>query len=363
TIRDYALERLVAQGEERELRARHLAAYVGLAELAQPELQGKDQKRWLDRVELEHDNFRAALEFSIVGGRGDDAARLVYSLWRFWQVRGYLQEGRTWAERTLAVPGATPALRLRALEATGGLVYWMGDAVAMLAQYGAALDLARELGDPKEVALAAYNLSFGYTIPNTDVAVGRVLLEEALAIFRDLGDAAGVGRASFALANVLSGGSGHSREDLVLARKTIGEALQVHRTLSNQFDLAWDLHMVGLVALKLDDRNAARQAWTDSTGLLAAAGDMSGLVLMLSNFAELAKASGDLDRHDVLVGAWAALAKKTGVGLTALFGLSEARAQPETIPGERQAAVQRGFAMTLDDALAYALATEPAKTA
>jgi hypothetical protein len=188
-----------------------------------------------------------------------------------------------------------------------------------------------------------------------------VLLEEALAIFRDLGDAAGVGRTSFALANVLSGGLGHSGEDLVLAQKTIGEALQMHRRLSNQFDLAWDLHMVGLIALKLDDRDAARRAWTESTGLLMAAGDMSGLVLMLSNFAELAKATGDLDRHDVLVGAWAALAKRTGVGLTALFGQSEARAQPNEIPAERQPAVRRGLSMDLDSALAYALATEPAK--
>jgi non-specific serine/threonine protein kinase len=361
TIRDYALEKLEVGGEQEGQRTRHLASYIALAERAQPELQGKDQKRWLDRVELEHDNLRAALEFAITGGRADDAARLVYALWRFWQVRGYLREGRGWAERTLALAGATPALRLRALEATGGLVYWMGDVAAMLAQYGAALELARQLRDPKEVALAAYNLSFAYTIPNADVAVGRGLLEEALPIFRDLGDTAGLGRASFALANVLSRGPGRSREDLVLAQRTIGEALQVHRTLSNQFDLAWDLHMVGLVALKLDDRDVARQAWTESARLLAAAGDMSGLVLMLSNFAELAKASGDLDRHDVLVGAWAALAKKTGVGLTAIFGLTEARAQPDTIPAERQPAVQRGFAMTLDDALAYALATEPAK--
>jgi hypothetical protein len=87
------------------------------------------------------------------------------------------------------------------------------------------------------------------------------------------------------------------------------------------------------------------------------------MVLMLSDFSELAKAAGDLERHDVLVGAWAALARKTGIGLTALFGQTEDRAQPETIPAERQPAVERGLAMALDDAVAYALATEPAKTA
>jgi predicted ATPase/class 3 adenylate cyclase len=362
TIRDYALERLAERGEATDLRTRHLAAYQVLAERARPELQGKDQKRWLDAVDLEHDNLRAALEFAISDGHADEAARLVSALWRFWQSRGYLREGRSWAERAVAVPGATPELRLRALEALGGLVYWMGD-LAMLTHYGAALDLAREIGDPKEIALAAYNLSFAYTIPTNDMVRGRVLLEEALALFRELGDGAGIGRASFALSNVVSGGQGHTREDLLFARRTVDEALQQHRKLSNQFDLAWDLHMAGLVDLKLGDLESARREWAEAVGLFSTAGDISGMVLMLSDFSELAKAAGDLERHDVLVGAWAALARKTGIGLTAIFGQTEDRAQPETIPNERQPAVQRGLAMKLEDAVAYALATQPAKTA
>jgi predicted ATPase/class 3 adenylate cyclase len=362
TIRDHALERLVERGEERDLRARYLAAYVALAERAQPELQGKEQKPWLDRIELEHDNVRAALDFAISEGRADDAARIVFALWRFWQVRGYLREGRSWAERALAVPGATPRWRLRALEATGGLAYWMGD-LGMLEIYAAALALARELGDPKEIALAAYNLSFAYTIPNTDMTKGRALLEEAIALFGELGDGAALGRASFALTNVLAGGPDRPRADLLAAQRTIGLALEQHRALSNQFDLAWDLHMVGLVALKLGELDRARDAWIEATNVFSAAGDTSAIVLMLSDFAELAKAAGDLERHDVLVGAWAALAKETGVGLTAIFGQTEARAQPDTIPAERQPAVQHGGEMKLDDALAYAFATGPTATA
>ena len=84
---------------------------------------------------------------------------------------------------------------------------------------------------------------------------------------------------------------------------------------------------------------------------------------MLSNFAELAKVDGNMERHDTLVGTWAALAKQTGVGLTAIFGDTESRAQPDEIPAQRQPAVQRGMAMTLDDALAYALEREVAKPA
>lgn len=362
TIREYALERLDQSGEHDDLCRRHCDAFQALAERARPELQGVDQKRWLDRVELEHDNFRAALEFAISAGHADDASRLVYALWRFWQIRGHLREGRTWAERVLALTGATPTSRLRALEATGGLVYWMGD-LAMERIYVAALDLARELGDKAEVAQAAYNLSFAYTIPNTDMARGRELLEEARVLFAELGDGAAAARASFALTNVLARGAGRPREDLLLARKIIGETLDQHRPLANRFDLGWDLHMSGLVELKLGDVEGARRRWTEATDLFVAAGDMSALVLMLSNFGELAKAAGDIERHDVLVGAWAALAKRTGVGLTAIFGTTEDREQPDAIPAERQPTVRRGMALKLDDALAFALGRQPAAPA
>ncbi len=362
TIRDYALERLDQSGEHDALCRGHCDAFIALAERARPELQGTEQKTWLDRVELEHDNFRAALEFAISAGRAGDASRLIYALWRFWQIRGYLREGRAWAERALALTGATPVQRLRALEATGGLIYWMGD-LEMERPYRAALDLAREIGDPVEIAQAAYNLSFTYTIPNTDMVRGRALLEESLALFRQLGDGAAIGRTSFALTNVLARGPDRPRADLLLAQRTIAEALEQHRTLSNRFDLAWDLHMSGLVDLKLGDQDGARRKWTDATELFVAGGDMSGLVLMLSNFGELAKAAGDLDRHDVLVGAWAALAKRTGVGLTAIFGTTEAREQPDAIPAERQPGVQRGMALKLDDALAFALGRQPAAPA
>lgn len=358
TIRDYALERLDGNGEHDALCRRHGAEYLAFAERAQPELQGREQKRWLDRVEREHDNFRAALEFAIAAGRADDAARLVYALWRFWQIRGYLREGRGWAERALALPGAGPQQRLRALEATGGLAYWMGDQ-AMLGFYATALDLAREIGDPKEIGLAAYNLSFAHTIRNADMAEGRQLLEEAIALFRQLGDGAGLGRASFALTNVLAHGPDRPRADLEDAERVIGEALEQHRRLSNQFDVAWDLHMAGLVALKLGDLRRAKRNWLEATDLFAAGGDTSAMVVMLSNFAELAKAAGQLDRHDALVGAWASLAKETGVGLSHVFGETEGRARPEAIPMDRQPDVRRGAAMTLEEAIAYGRATGP----
>ena len=362
TIRDFALEKLDTSGEHDELRHRHCVAYVELAERAQPELQGMDQKRWLDRVELEHDNFRAALEYAMSGGHGEEASRLVLALWRFWQVRGYLREGRLWADRVLAMPDLSRDSRARALEAAGGLVYWLGDP-EMATYYQRALDLAREMGNKENIAKGAYNLAFAYIVPGTDREKALALLEEAVAIYRELGDRAGEGRAAFALAGALGQGTGRPRDALLRAKAAAAEALEAHRGLGNQFDLGWDHHMQAFVALKLGDLDGARQGWTEAMRVFVAAEDASGMVLLLSNFGELAKASGDLDRHATLVGAWTALAKETGVGLTTLFGVTDGRAQPADIPSEYKAALERGLAMKVDEAVAYALEPEPAKTA
>ena len=359
TIRDFALERLAAGGEERTLRDRHLAAYLALAERAQPELQGAEQKRWADRLELEHDNLRAALDHAIAVRRGNEAARLSAALWRFWQVRGHLREGLARVEQMLALPELAPDDRLRALEAAGGLTYWMGDP-RMAAYYEDALGLARDLGRPDTIARALYNLAFAFIVPGTDRARALVLLEESLALSRGLGDRAAAGRAAFALAGALSQGQDRSHADLLRAREAAAEALAAHRDLGNQFDLGWDLHMSAFVALKLGDLAAAEQGWTEAMRLFVAAGDASGVVLLLSNFAELAKARGDLERHDTLVGAWTALAARTGAGLTSLFGINEGRELAADITGPRRAAVERGLAMGQPEAIAYALGTKGA---
>src|SRR2546421_1729823 len=122
TIREFALERL-DESEDRDLiRTRHTRAYLALAERARPYVQENDQKRWLDLLEQEHDNLRAALESSLSDGRVEEACRLVYALWRFWQVRGHLVEGARWCERVLALPTAEvpPLVLMSALEASAG---------------------------------------------------------------------------------------------------------------------------------------------------------------------------------------------------------------------------------------------------
>ena len=361
TIRGYALERLEESGEADEIRTRHAAAFLALAEAAATNLQGNEQKRWLDLVEREHDNMRAALEFLIARNKADDASRLLFALWRFWQVRGYLHEGRAVATRVLALGGASRDARLRALEAAGGLEYWMGDLATARTHYAETYALAGD--DATERARAAYNLAFTYMLDLSDLSKGRALLEESLAVFRAVGDRQAIGRAAFALGSSYVMGPGHSREELLRGRGYGEEAQQQHRALGNRFDIAWDLHAVGLASFKLGEFDRAAACWREALDLFVAADDWSGIVLMFSHFAELAKIAGDIERHDTLIGAWTALAQRTGVGLAAIWGSTEDRDVAADIPPERRPALERGLAMKTEDAIAYARTRETAKSA
>src|SRR6202022_2705307 len=129
TIRDFAMEHLEESGEAHPIRDRHLAAFIALANQAQPHLFGPRRKEWLDRLEEDHDNFRAPLDWAVESGDARRAMELSTGLWRFWQMRGHLHEGRRRMEAVLAKPnsGEFPKERLAALEAAGGLAYWQAD--------------------------------------------------------------------------------------------------------------------------------------------------------------------------------------------------------------------------------------------
>ncbi len=356
TIREFATEKLEASGEAPEIRQRHFAAYLALAERAAPQLQGNDQRRWLDLVEREHDNIRAALEHALSAGRVDDATRLVFALWRFWQVRGYLREGVVWSERVLALPPGDARVRLRALEAAGGLIYWMGDMPTTQGYYRQAYDQAGALGDVAERAKAAYNLSFTFLLTRTDLPQAEALLKEALALQRGLGDGAASGRTAFALGSLYGQGFDRDRGDRLRAKELAREALAQHRTLGNRFDIAWDLYLTGISALRLGEMDAAIAEWRESLQMFVDAADSSGIVLLLSNYGEHARALGDLEREATLVGAWTALGERTGVGLASLWGPSEGRTLAKDIVPAHQAAFDRGRAMKTDEAVAFALA-------
>ena len=159
TIREYALDRLVAGGEEEAVRSRHAEYYLTLAEQAVPHLQGAEQLPWLNLLEIEHDNFRAALAWAQQSGDTGTGARLAGALGRFWFMRGYWTEGRRWLETALASnTGVAASVRVRALNALGTLARHQNDYDVARAQHRESLLISRELEDKPNIADALRGL-------------------------------------------------------------------------------------------------------------------------------------------------------------------------------------------------------------
>lgn len=321
TIREYALERLDESDERDLIRARHARAYLALAEHARPYLQGNEQKVWLDLLEQEHDNLRAALESSIADSRGEDSCRLVSALWRFWQVRGHLVEGVRWSTRVLALPleSVAPLVRMRAYEAAGGMAYWRGDFDTVKDHYTRALELAEAYANEAEQANAAYNLSFVYGMPSKEGPRGDPpraleLVRIARAKWSQAGDRQSVGRASFALATYLHFGAPGQVEPAKLeeAHAPVQEALSIPRESTNRFDVGWDLHLLGMIEVKRGHLDEAAKRFREAATLFTEDNDVSGLAVIASDSAMLAALRHQPERQAVLVGVADTLAKRSG---------------------------------------------------
>src|SRR5215211_7750321 len=185
-IRQYATEKLEESDDADEVKGRHAAFFLALAEEAEPELAGPQQNVWVERLEGEHDNIREALSWVLERGEGELALRLGAALWRFWHVRGYLSEGTRWMEQALAGGGPAPAqTRVKVLEGMGWLVQLLGDTERAEATYEEMLKLSRELGDKGNTATALNSLGT-LALAQGDNERARAQLEENLEVLREL---------------------------------------------------------------------------------------------------------------------------------------------------------------------------------
>ncbi len=366
TIADFARERLAEGGEEITIRERHARAYLDLAETLSGELLGPNRRRATDRLADDHDNLRAAIETFIEYRLAEEAERLVAAIWRFWQFRGHLDEGSRWATRVLAMSdgragdGTPRASRIHALGAAGGIAYWSGDRAGSHRPYTEAVGLARELGDQRELGEALFNLSFAPLAEGTDEDLyleaferpSLELLDEALAAFRSAGDDVGTARVLWQQGDILSY---QSKFDQAL--KVLEEALALFERHGDHYWAAWDRHMLGLAHLCLGQPEAAQDEFVASLREFDAAGDLSGISLLLIDFAELALARGEEDRMWALLGAALALGRRTGSMLVMSDPPPDVRYKSFDLlrsqPGRREEII--AAAMSMEDAVAFAL--------
>ncbi|HXT36398.1 MAG TPA: tetratricopeptide repeat protein, partial [Chloroflexota bacterium] len=243
-VRQYALERLAAAGEETTVRERHLAWCLDLAARAEPMLLGSEQAVWLTLLETEHDNLRAALTWSI-HRCSPLAVQLAGPLWRFWWMRGHAGDGRRWLDAALACGGGQDAARATALNGAGALAYYQGEYERARSLYESSLSLRRKLADARGVASTLGNLG-GVADSQGDYERAWALYEESLALRRELGDQWGIAIMLNNLGNLAQQRTDYARalalhEESLTLRRALGDTWGVSNTLGNLGHVVYDL--------------------------------------------------------------------------------------------------------------------------
>jgi predicted ATPase/class 3 adenylate cyclase len=354
TIREFALDELAASGERQEIERRHAQAFLQLAERAAPEYTRRQSRTWLDRVEADHDNLRAALRWALDAREGEIAQRLTGALWRFWQMRGYLQEGRERAAAALAAPGGSSLSMMRAEEAAGGLAYWQADSEDAARHYERALELARETGDPYEIANAINNLSSMRAMTVTPEAALE-LIDEGLQLAEPLGDPVLLGRLRFAKGTNYFLREDPETEQPDLALSEYARAADYLDGTDSTFDIGWTARMRGILTLGLGRYDEAETYLRAGLSQFVAAGDLSALPLHISDFARLALIKGNDEEAIVLAGAVANLQSVSETGLVnwvrnAIEGIDEATARVG--PERAEKLFVEGRSLSIDQILA-----------
>ncbi|HET6745474.1 MAG TPA: AAA family ATPase, partial [Candidatus Limnocylindria bacterium] len=290
-IREFADEQLKLAGEDEETVQRHATWYRDLAERAAPMLTGTDRGEWLDQLERELDNLRIALRRAVDHQRVELGLRLAAALWRFWQIRAHMTEGRQVLAELLELDAEVdPAIRARALSAAGSLAYWQNDGVPCTQLYEAALELRRQVGDPAEIASSLYDLGHAVSCVASvkDPARGRLLELEALDLYRSLGSRMGEAWLVWAL-----GCNAHFAGDNRSAVNDLSQAIDMFRELADPFGLAWALTMNGLASMLSGQRESATKCLREALPIFAEVDDVSGIDSVLEHLARLSAADGD----------------------------------------------------------------------
>ncbi len=353
TVRQFSQERLAESGDMEAAREAHLRYCFELAGQSEPGISGTAPRAWLDRLESELDNLRAAMVWAL-GAQPLDALRIAARMEDFWATRGRYSEGRQWLERAGALtPDAPAADRALALEVAGRLAWYQADYDRALPALEEALRLYRQLHDDTGVA-NVQRLRGNCLSDLGDSRRAIPFYEESLALYRKLGMHWGVASGLNNLANLA-----HKDGDYARARAMYEESLAVDREVGDPFNSIVVLNNLGSLSLREGDHPAARNRFVESLRLSHDLGNKRGIAFNLVGLAQLAVASGQPELAVRLFGAAEALREKIGLPLP-----EEDRAESERSLGQARAALtpeafaaafEKGKGLSLDDAVALAL--------
>ncbi len=358
-VREYALERLSDSGDGDETRRRHLEHFVSFAEEAEPKLADRDQISWFARLEDEHDNLRAALAFALDSGDPSSALRLAVGVRRFWQIHGYLVEGRQALESALAATPAVPSeLRANALNMSGILAGEQGEFDAARVSFKAALEDAHAVGATRVISSALVNLgTLAFFGGELDAA--RDLYKESIEYFASLDDIRGQ-----ALAKENVGLMALTANDVPEAVTWLTAALELAREVGDDREIGAASRSLAAAMIELGDNAQATSLLAESLALARELGEPHGIAVCLDTFAGLAATAGEVDRAATLFGASdaarASIGAKRQPDQQILYDRWLARTLAHLDAKTYATQYENGRALTLDEACALALGHDAA---
>jgi non-specific serine/threonine protein kinase len=401
-VKQYAREKLEEAGEAETVRHRHADYFLALAERARPELRGPEDRKWLEKLEREHDNMRAALSFALESGEVELALRLSGALGTFWHMRSHSDEGRKWLEAALARDDGAPAVvRVKALEALYWLAHdrWDHDRAGAIARE--ATELSAEAEIESSLAASLRIMSAGPVWMRGDYQRGRELLEESLEISRQAGDRIMIAEALIQLAITAWGmgdverGKEIYEEGAALCRE-VGYAFRLpdfllslgyQLLLEGDFErgaalneeaaalcrehgyarsLNLSLDNLGWATLLGDDHERARPFYEESLAVSKVLGDRACASESLDGLACSAGAAGEARRAGRLFGAAEAMRETLSDAVPFQLKPEEIawrephRLRARSLLGDEawEVALAEGRAMGLKEAIEYALSPE-----
>jgi predicted ATPase/DNA-binding SARP family transcriptional activator len=354
-IRQYGQERLQESGQSEAIRSRHAASFLALAKQAGPELSGSQQVMWLERLDTERDNLRAAMRWLLGKGESETAARFGWAVWLFWWMHGYFTEGRRWMEEALAKSDAMPAsARAKALFVAGTMADGQGDRRSAEPLLEESLGLFKELGDKLGSALALGAIGL-VAVGQRQHERGIAFFQEAVDLFLELGQewTASVMLSFLAVAWFRQG-------DLIRAKRLADQGLELAQGIGDPAEATSIACCAGATLAQAEgDHERAKGLFGEGLKLSAVSGEESNVAYCLQGLAVSAASEGRQVRAARLWGAAEALLEK--IEATAYIyapdrsvyqdQVSAARAQLDEAAWE--AAWAKGRAMALEQAVEY----------
>jgi non-specific serine/threonine protein kinase len=358
TIRQYAFNLLRESGDENKLRDRHLQWYLVLAEEARLQWRGPKQKELFDQLETEHDNLRAALEWSkLETGLAETGLRLGSALWRFWEIHDHLREGLQHLTDLLTLPQALAhtTARARALYGASYLAMMQGlesDYTASETWMQESLSIARELNEPQLIAYGIYGLGIIARFRG-DNDRAEELLTESLGLFRQLGERVGTYISLFNLAEAAT-----ARGDYERAHTLHEESLALKRAQGDEWSIANSLMSLAVVARHQGKYDRPLDLLNESLALFQKIGDTANIALCLREFSAMSAIQGHSQFAVQLYAAADTVLEALGYPSSHVYRAESSHplAKVHSRMGEARfnAAWESGHALTLDQAVEQA---------